>query len=48
MRKPLFRRKDHAILVGLAGALLAFVGFRDAYQSRGEQTPAPLRPFLPW
>lgn len=44
----MFRRQGTAIVVGLAGLGLAWVGLWDAYEGRGRPTPRVLRPITWW
>jgi len=48
MKRPIFRRQSVALLVGLAGLGIAWLGLWDAYQGRGQDTPRVLRPITWW
>jgi hypothetical protein len=48
MRRPFFRSKEIAIVVGLSAFGLAWFALYDAYEARGDGTPKLLRPFTWW
>jgi len=48
MRRPVFPSKRVALVVGLAGAVLFWLGISDAYEGRGRNTPSLLRPVTWW
>lgn len=48
IKRPLFRSRRTALVVGAAGAMLFWLGMSDAYEGRGGQQPRALRPFSFW